>query len=143
VVPRFVRWALRSEPLVVYGDGQQTRCFTNVRDTVQAVVALMELPAATGEIFNIGQRHEVRILDLARLVIALTGSASTVKLVGYDDAAAYGERAAGFEDMRRRVPDPSKLRRYTGFSPSIPLEETLREIIAHERSLQCAASAAS
>jgi UDP-glucose 4-epimerase len=143
VVPRFVRWAMRGEPLIVYGDGQQTRCFTNVRDTVGAVVALMDLASAAGEIFNIGQPDEVRILDLAQLVIVLTGSSSTVKLVPYDDAAAYAERAAGFEDMRRRVPDASKLRRAIGFSPSIPLEETLREIIEHERTAQCAASAAS
>jgi UDP-glucose 4-epimerase len=143
VVPRFVRWALRGEPLIVYGDGQQTRCFTNVRDTVQAVVTLMDLPGAAGEIFNIGQPHEVRILDLARLVIELAGSTSEIKLVRYDAAAAYAERAAGYEDMRRRVPDASKLRRYTGFSPSIPLDQTLREIIAYERARPCAASAAS
>jgi UDP-glucose 4-epimerase len=143
VVPRFVRWALRGEPLIVYGDGEQTRCFTDVRDTVRAVMALMDLTGAAGEIFNIGQPREVRIIDLAQLVVGLTGSSSTLKLVPYDDAAAYAERAAGFEDMRRRVPDASKLRRAIGFSPSIPLEETLREIIAYERTAQCAASAAS
>jgi UDP-glucose 4-epimerase len=139
VVPRLVDQALHNQPLTVYGDGQQTRCFTNVRDTLQAVLALMETPAAMGEIFNIGQPKEIRILDLARLILELTGSRSEIKLVPY--AEAYGERAAGFEDMRRRVPDASKLERYTGFRPSIGLEETLREVIEYQK--RCAASAVS
>ena len=132
VVPRLVEQALCGQPLTVYGDGQQTRCFTNVRDSVEAMLALMETPDAVGEIFNIGQPSEIRIVDLARTIIELTGSQSEIKLVPY--AEAYGARAAGFEDMRRRVPNPSKLERYTGFRPSIPLEETLREVIAYQRS---------
>ena len=137
VVPRFVRQALRDEAITVYGDGQQTRCFTNVHDVVRAVVALMETPEAAGQIFNIGQSQEISILDLAQRVIELCGSRSAVKLVPYDDAAAYGERAAGYEDMRRRVPDTSKLERFTGFKPQVPLDETLRQVIAWEqRSLQ-------
>jgi UDP-glucose 4-epimerase len=136
VVPRFVRWALRNEPLRVYGDGQQTRCFTNVRDVVQALVALMATPSAAGEIFNIGQPNEIRIIDLARRVIELTESASDVKLVPYHADEAYGERAAGFEDMRRRVPDASKLFAYTGFRPQTGLDETLREVIHYEMSLE-------
>ncbi len=143
VVPRLVRQALRDEPLTVFGDGRQTRCFTNVRDTVSAVVALADLPAAAGEVFNIGQPREVAMVDLARRVIQLTGSASDIRLVPYGDPAAYGERAAGFEDTRRRVPDASKLVRATGFRPSISLDETLREVIEHERAALCAASAAS
>jgi UDP-glucose 4-epimerase len=146
VVPRFVRWALRDEPLIVYGDGLQTRCFTDVRDTVCGVLKLTDVPDAAGEVFNIGQPTEVRIVDLARRVIELTGSRSQIRLVPYDDAAAYAERAAGYEDMRRRVPDASKLQRYTGFRPSIPLDETLRSVIAYERTRDeppCAASAAS
>jgi UDP-glucose 4-epimerase len=146
VVPRFVRWALRDEPLIVYGDGLQTRCFTDVRDTVRGVLKLMDLPTAAGEVFNIGQPREVRIVDLARRVVDLTGSHSEIRLVPYDDAAAYAERAAGYEDMRRRVPDASKLLRYTGFQPTIPLDETLRDVIAYERGRDepaCAASAAS
>jgi UDP-glucose 4-epimerase len=135
VVPRFVRWALRNEPLRVYGDGQQTRCFTNVRDVVQALVVLMATPSAAGEIFNIGQPNEIRIIDLARRVIELAESRSEVKLVAYDADEAYGERAAGFEDMRRRVPDASKLYAYTGFSPTIGLDHTLREVIEYESSL--------
>jgi len=134
VVPRFVRWALRNEPLRVYGDGQQTRCFTNVHDVVQALIALEETPKASGEIFNIGQPGEIRIVDLARRVIELTESASEVKLVAYDAEEAHGERAAGFEDMRRRVPDASKLFAYTGFKPRIGLDQTLREVIDYELS---------
>jgi UDP-glucose 4-epimerase len=134
VVPRFVRWALRNEPLRVYGDGQQTRCFTNVHDVVQALIALVDTPKASGEIFNIGQPNEIRIVDLARRVIELTESASEVKLVAYDADEAHGARAAGFEDMRRRVPDASKLFAYTGFRPRISLDQTLREVIDYEKS---------
>lgn len=132
VVPRFVRWALRNEPLLVYGDGQQTRCFTDVHDVVRALIALMDTTSAAGEIFNIGQPNEIRIVDLARRVIELTESSSELKLVPYHAEEAYGERAAGFEDMRRRVPDASKLYAYTGFRPSIGLEQTLREVIDYE-----------
>jgi UDP-glucose 4-epimerase len=134
VVPRFVRWAIHNEPLRVYGDGQQTRCFTSVHDVVQALIVLVETPSAAGEIFNIGQPNEIRIIDLARHVIELAESSSEVTLVPYEAAEAYGERAAGFEDMRRRVPDASKLYAYTGFRPSIGLDETLGEVIRHERS---------
>ena len=132
VVPRFVRWALRNEPLRVYGDGQQTRCFTNVRDVVHALMALMATPSAAGEIFNIGQPNEIRIVDLARRIIELTESPSELKLVPYHSEEAYGERAVGFEDMRRRVPDASKLFAYTGFRPKIGLDATLREVIDYE-----------
>jgi UDP-glucose 4-epimerase len=141
VVPRFVRWALRNEPLLVYGDGQQTRCFTNVGDVVRGLMTLIEAPAAAGEIFNIGQPNEISIVDLARRVIDLTESRSEIRLVAYDADEAYGRRAAGFEDMRRRVPDTSKLYAYTGFRPGIGLEQTLREVIDYE--LSCVASAAS
>jgi UDP-glucose 4-epimerase len=132
VVPRFVRWALRNEPLLVYGDGQQARCFTNVHDVVRALTALMATPRVAGEIFNIGQPSEIRIIDLARRVIELTESKSELKLLPYDADEAYGVRAAGFEDMRRRVPDASKLFAYTGFTPQIGLDQTLREVIDHE-----------
>ncbi|HLZ28951.1 MAG TPA: NAD-dependent epimerase/dehydratase family protein [Chloroflexota bacterium] len=134
VVPRFVRWALRGEPLRVFGDGQQTRCFTNVHDVVRALIALTETPAAAGEIFNIGKPDEIRIVDLAKRVIELTESASELKLMPYDAEEAYGERAAGYEDMRRRVPDASKLFAFTGFRPAIGLEQTLREVIDFELS---------
>jgi UDP-glucose 4-epimerase len=134
VVPRFVRWAMCGEPLRVYGDGQQTRCFTNVHDVVHALIALMGTASASGEIFNIGQPNEIRIVDLARRIIELTESASELKLMPYDAEEAYGERAAGYEDMRRRVPDTSKLHAFTGFRPSIGLDQTLREVIDYEMS---------
>lgn len=129
VVPRLVRQALRGEPLTVFGDGQQSRCFTDVHDVVSAVLALMDNPAAIGEIFNIGQPDEIRIVDLAQRIKELCNSSSEIHLVPYEHKEAYGERAAGFEDMRRRVPDPSKLHRYTGFRAQIPLEQTLSEVI--------------
>ncbi|MBV8715666.1 MAG: GDP-mannose 4,6-dehydratase [Chloroflexi bacterium] len=132
VVPRFVRWALRGEPLRVYGDGEQTRCFTNVHDVVRALVALTDTPSAAGEIFNIGQPSEIRIVDLAKRVVELCESVSEVKLVPYDADEAYGERAAGYEDMRRRVPNADKLFEFTGFRPSIGLDQTLREVIDYE-----------
>jgi UDP-glucose 4-epimerase len=135
VVPRFVSWAMRHEPLRVYGDGQQTRCFTNVHDVVRALIALMASPSAVGEIVNIGQPNEIRIIDLARRVIELTESRSEIKLVAYDADEAYGERAAGYEDMRRRVPDTSKLVAFTGFQPQIGLDQTLREVIDYQLGL--------
>jgi len=128
VVPRFVRQALRAEPITVYGDGQQTRCFTYVDDVVTAMLALIDHPGAAGEVFNVGQACEVSIEQLARLVRELTRSASPIVYVPYHEA--YG---SGFEDMQRRVPDVSKLRCLTGFAPSISLEEALRRIIASER----------
>jgi UDP-glucose 4-epimerase len=124
VVPRFVQQALRGEALTVYGDGQQTRCFTDVQDTVAAMVRLMETPAAVGETFNIGNPQETTIEDLARLVIEMTGSSSGVRYLPYE--AVY---EGGFEDMRRRVPEVSKLRAAIGFVPEIPLERTLESII--------------
>jgi UDP-glucose 4-epimerase len=94
----------------------------------------MQTPSAAGEIFNIGLPNEISILDLARRVVELAESSSDIKLVPYDAEEAYGERAAGFEDMRRRVPDVTKLYAYTGFKPHIGLEQTLREVIDYELS---------
>jgi UDP-glucose 4-epimerase len=99
VVPRFVRQALRGEPLPVYGDGQQTRCFADVADVTRAVAELAEHAGAVGEVFNVGATQEITIRKLAERVIELTGSASEIVAVPYDEA--YGP---GFEDMRRRVP---------------------------------------
>jgi UDP-glucose 4-epimerase len=128
VVPRFVRQALRGEPITVYGDGTQTRCFTYVGDAVQAMCALMAHPTAVGEVFNVGQPQEVTIGALAERVRALCGSASPIVHVPY--AEAYGP---GYEDMRRRVPDVAKLVRFTGFAPRVSLDEALMRIIAYER----------
>jgi UDP-glucose 4-epimerase len=128
VVPRFVRQALRGEPITVFGDGHQTRCFTYVEDVVTAICTLMQIPRARGEIFNVGQGREVAINDLAAMVRQRTGSDSPIVHVDYVEA--YG---SGFEDMQRRVPDVTKLREYTGFAPSISLEEALERIIAAMR----------
>ncbi len=123
VVPRFVRQAIEGQPLTVYGDGSQLRCFTNVHDVVAALMTLAATPAAIGEVVNVGNPREISIRDLAALVCEIVGSSSPVELVDYE--SAYGR---GFEDMRRRVPDVSRLRGLIGFVPTTPLEETIREI---------------
>jgi UDP-glucose 4-epimerase len=128
VIPRLVQQALAGQPLTVYGDGQQTRCFCNVRDTVRAVVALSAEPRATGEVFNVGSNEEVTILDLARRILARSGSRSEIKLIPYDQAYA-----SGFEDMHRRVPDIRKIKAVIGWQPTVPLDETLDQVIAQFR----------
>jgi len=126
VIPRLVQQALAGQPLTVYGDGKQTRCFCNVRDTVRAVVALGAEPSATGEIFNVGSNEEVTILDLARRILARSGSRSETKLIPYDQAYA-----PGFEDMLRRVPDIRKVKAVIGWQPTVPLDQTIDEVMAH------------
>jgi UDP-glucose 4-epimerase len=128
VIPRLVHQALAGEPLTVYGDGQQTRCFAHVADVVGALVALLDEPAAIGETFNIGNSGEISILELAKRVLDLTGSDSGITLMPFEDV--YG---TGFEDMNRRIPDTSKLRGLTGWEPRHGLDETLRAIIAEVR----------
>jgi nucleoside-diphosphate-sugar epimerase len=129
VVPRFVQQALREESVTIFGDGQQTRCFTDVRDAVTAMLRLMETPSAVGQTFNIGNAREISIERLAHLVIERTGSKSPLRFVPYEQIY---ER--GFEDMRRRVPNVTKLRTTIGFAPEIPLERALENIIHAFRS---------
>lgn len=128
VIPRLIDQALRNEPLTVYGDGQQTRCFCHVVDVVGGLVALIEAPAAYGNVFNIGRPEEVTILRLAERVIELSGSTSTIQYVPYDEA--YGD---GFEDMRRRVPDISRARKVVGFDPQHGLDEIIQSVIEDHR----------
>ncbi len=128
VIPRFVRAAIRDEPLHVYGDGQQTRCFTYVGDVVGALMSLLDHPDAIGQVFNIGNPEEVSITALAERVIQLSESNSTIKFLPYDQA--YG---AGFEDMRRRVPSIAKLQALTGYQPTLNLDSILLRVIAAER----------
>ncbi|HMM29377.1 MAG TPA: GDP-mannose 4,6-dehydratase [Aggregatilineaceae bacterium] len=128
VVPRFVRWAMAGEPIQIYGDGQQTRCFANVHDVVEAIARLGASDAVAGEVFNIGSAEEVTIDELARRVIARTGSVSPVEYVPYEQAYEVG-----FEDMRRRVPDTRKIRAAVGWAPTTPLDATIDQIIAHFR----------
>jgi UDP-glucose 4-epimerase len=125
VVPRFVQQALKGENLTVYGDGRQSRCFLHVRDAVVALIALAECPEAVGEVFNVGTTDEISILDMARRVLELTGGNSNrIIFVSYDQAYA-----AGFEDMRQRVPDIAKVRRYTGWEPRCSLAVILQDVI--------------
>lgn len=128
VVPRFVRQALRDEPVEVYGDGQQSRCFAYVEDVVRAVVRLAEVPEAVGQVFNIGSTEEVTIAELAERIIRLTGSRSQIRMVPYDEAYA-----PGFEDMRRRVPDLEKIRRLIGYQPHYTLDQILERVIEYEQ----------
>ncbi len=120
VVPRFVGQALRGEPLTVYGDGSQSRCFCDVRDVVQALGSLAEHPDAVGQVFNIGGRDEISIRQLAERIIQRTGSSSELTFIPYEKAYA-----PGFEDLRRRVPDISKVHRLLGWEPKISLDETI------------------
>ena len=131
VVPRFVQQALRGEPLTVYGDGKQSRCFTHVSDAVRAMVALMDADHTVGEVYNLGCEQETRILDLAERIKELTESDSPIKLVAYEEA--YGEN---FEDMPRRVPSLEKIQKAIGFAPRIGLDEILQSVIDYERSLE-------
>lgn len=128
VVPRFVRQALRNEPLTVYGDGQQSRCFGDVADVSGAIMGLMNHPGAVGEVFNIGNTQEVTVTELAEMVIALTGSQSTIQYISYEEAYA-----PGFEDMRRRVPSIDKIAALIGYKPQYGLDSILRRVIEYER----------
>jgi UDP-glucose 4-epimerase len=128
VVPRFVRLALAGQPIPVYGDGTQRRSFTWVGDVVGAMLALVGHPKAHGEVFNIGHTQEISIHDLAVLVKGMTGSRSEIVLVPYEEAYE-----AGFEDMRRRAPDISKIQRLIGYQPALDLPEMLERVIAYER----------
>jgi UDP-glucose 4-epimerase len=125
VIPRFVDQALANRPLTVYGDGSQTRCFCHVGDVVSALVRLAFEPTAVGEVFNLGNPHEIAINALAERVIALARSSSTLTHVPFE--AAYG---ANFEEIMRRVPDVTKARERVGFVPAHDLDGILREIIA-------------
>ena len=128
VVPRFVRQALANEPITIYGDGEQSRCFADVADIIDATVKLASHARAVGEVFNIGSTEEVTIRELAEKVIEATGSQSMITYVPYDEAYA-----PGFEDMRRRVPDLEKVHQLIGYEPRFTLDETLKRVIDYER----------
>ena len=125
VVPNLVGQALRGEPLTVFGDGHQTRCFSYVGDIVPGLIALAETPETRGQAFNMGGAQEISILDLATRIIELTDSSSEIVLVPYEQA--YGE---GYEDMRRRVPDNSRAERMLGFVPATGLDEIIYAVAA-------------
>ena len=123
VVPNLVGQAQRGEPLTVFGDGQQTRCFSYVADVVPALVRLAEHPDAYGKAFNLGGTQEVSILDLAKRVVQLLDSPSTISLIPYEQAYA-----SGYEDMRRRVPDNTKARDLVGFNPTTTIDQIIANV---------------
>jgi UDP-glucose 4-epimerase len=126
VVPRFVSSALKSEPLTVYGTGSQSRCFCHVFDAVEGVLAVIDSNATLGEVFNIGNDEEITIEDLALEVIEITRSKSVIEKILYEKAYA-----PGFEDMQRRVPDISKIKRTVGWVPKLSLEAIIADIATH------------
>jgi UDP-glucose 4-epimerase len=123
VVPRFVKAAIENKLLKVFGDGSQSRVFCHVQDTVRAVLLLVENEKSIGEVFNIGGRGEITILELAKLIIDQTNSKSKINFMNYKDAYAVG-----FEDMARRVPDISKIKQFTGWEPEIDLKMIIKDV---------------
>lgn len=123
VLPRFVGAALSGTDLEVHGDGEQTRCFCDVRDVAAALPRLMESRDCWGRVFNVGSDQPISMIELARRVIDVLGSRSRVALVPYTDAFP-----GGFEDLRQRRPDLTRVRRAIGFEPRVPLEQTIRDI---------------
>jgi UDP-glucose 4-epimerase len=126
VVPRFVSAALKNEPLSVYGSGDQIRCFCHVNDAVRALLSVMDSDKAVGEVFNIGNNQQISIMELAKKVIEITGSTSTIEKIAYEKAYP-----AGFEDMQRRVPDISKIKQVLGWQPEINLDQIIKDIAAY------------
>ena len=124
VVPRFIQQAISHDPITVYGDGAQVRCFMDVRDVVRALILLGENNACEGEIFNIGSDEAITISELARRVKDMANSRSEIRFIPFEEI--YN---GGFEDLNIRVPDISKLKKHIGFSTQFRLEETLSEII--------------
>ena len=128
VVPRFVKQALLEQDITVYGDGKQRRCFTDISDAVEGILALARHPKALGDVFNLGSDFEITIEDLARKIKKLSGSKSEIKYIPYE--VAY-ER--GFEDMARRLPDVSKISALTGYRAKVGLDEMLSKVIEYHK----------
>lgn len=131
VVPTFVERALAGKPLEVHGDGTQTRCFVHVADAVRAVTKLLEVPGAEGEVFNVGRREEISIRALAERVQSLVDPEVGITHVPHEEV--YGE---GFEDMKRRVPDLSKLEAAVGYEPRYSMDEILRDVVEDVKARQ-------
>ena len=123
VIPRFVRAAIDDKPLKIFGDGSQSRVFCHVSDSVKAILALSDSDKTVGEVFNMGGKGEISILDLAKLIIKQTNSKSEITFTDYEDAYA-----TGFEEMARRVPDISKLTDFTGWEPKLGLEIIIDDV---------------
>ena len=125
VVPRFIEAALKNEPLSIYGSGEQIRCFCHVSDVIRALLLVIDSDQAVGEVFNIGNNQQSSINQLADRVISLLGSKSKIEKIPYADAYPQG-----FEDMQRRVPDISKIKRVLGWSPQLDLDQIIKDIAA-------------
>ena len=125
VVPRFVSAALKNEAISVYGSGDQIRCFCHVTDVVKALLLVMDSDNAVGQVFNVGNNSQISIMELAKKVIQITGSKSTIEKIAYEKA--YPE---GFEDIQRRVPDISKIKQVLGWEPEINLNQIIKDIAA-------------
>ena len=123
VIPRFVGRALKGEPLQVYGDGGQSRCFCHVADVVRALLLIVDRPETFGNIYNIGSRHSITIGELARRVIERTGSTSSIELIPYEEAYSKG-----FEDMRRRMPNTAAIHALTGWKPELTLDRIIDDV---------------
>ena len=128
VIPNFVRQALAGEPITVFGDGTQSRAFTNVSDVVGALIKLVDEPAAVGQVINIGNTEEITIAALAERVRHLTGSTSAIRFIPYDEAYE-----SGFEDMPRRVPDLTKIKAMIGYEAKSDLNDILTQVIEYFR----------
>jgi UDP-glucose 4-epimerase len=124
VIPRFVRAAIENKPLKIFGDGSQTRVFCHVSDSVKAILTLSTNDKTIGEVFNIGGKGEISILELAKLIIKQTNSKSEISFTEYEDAYA-----TGFEEMARRVPDISKLFNFTGWEPKLGLDVIINDVV--------------
>jgi UDP-glucose 4-epimerase len=125
VVPRFIEAALKNEPLSIYGSGEQIRCFCHISDVIRALLLVIDSDQAVGEVFNIGNNQQSSINQLADRVISLLGSKSKIERISYKDAYPQG-----FEDMQRRVPDISKIKRVLGWSPQLDLDQIIKDIAA-------------
>ncbi len=123
VIPRFVRAAIDNKPLSIFGDGSQSRVFCHVKDSVRAILDLSMNTKTIGEVFNLGGKGEITILELAELIIKQTNSKSTITFTSYEDAYAIG-----FEEMARRVPDISKLNKFTGWEPELDLKTIIEDV---------------
>jgi UDP-glucose 4-epimerase len=128
VIPTLVQQALAEQPMTVYGDGRQQRCFCHVQDVVRALIGLMRRDDVYGQVFNVGSTHEISMLELAERIRAITGSGSEIVLVPYDEAYEQG-----FEDMPRRVPDVTKIQDLLGWQPTVPLEAIITDVVEHQR----------
>jgi UDP-glucose 4-epimerase len=125
VLPRFIEAALKNEPLSIYGSGEQIRTFCHISDVIRALLLVIDSDQAVGEVFNIGNNQQSSINQLADRVISLLGSKSKIERVSYKDAYSQG-----FEDMQRRVPDISKIKRVLGWSPQLDLDQIIKDIAA-------------